>query len=141
MEANGRVLDRIEPVAERYLNGRGRRDLEVWKPRRQVRSLAAGHTLRIMAPAEFMLRWSPDDGSSWRDTESTPGGLGMSYFDLPTRPQQAAPLRFTFLWKGGIDQPHFARTAGQWEGKDYRIHVRPAATRPPGPAKVLERSG
>ena len=36
---DGRVFDLIPVVAERYLEKRGRKDLEVWKPTRQVREV------------------------------------------------------------------------------------------------------
>ena len=39
--ADGQVFDRIPIVAERYLNSRGRKDLEIWKPMRRVRAMAA----------------------------------------------------------------------------------------------------
>ena len=34
--ADGEVFDLIPEVAERYLNGRGRKDLKIWKRNRMV---------------------------------------------------------------------------------------------------------
>jgi glucoamylase len=56
--ADGDVFDRIHIVAERYFHSRGRKDLEIWKPIRQVRQVSAGQILRIQAPRPFQLHWS-----------------------------------------------------------------------------------
>jgi glucoamylase len=92
---DGSVFDLIPIVAARYLNGQGRKDLEVWKSTRRVRSITAGSTLRVIDAGVFRLRWSVGDGHL-NEMESTPSGLGLSYVDLPTQAGQTAPLRFTF---------------------------------------------
>jgi len=92
---DGQIFDRIPLVAERYLNQRGRKDLEMWKLTRQVSSIIAGATLRVVIPGDFRLRWSGADGQS-NETDSMPSGMGLSYVDLKTQPGESAPLRFTF---------------------------------------------
>src|SRR6185437_14524827 len=99
---DGQIFDRIPLVAERYLNQRGRKDLEMWKLTRQVSSIIAGATLRVVIPGDFRLRWSGADGQS-NETDSMPSGMGLSYVDLKTQPGQSAPLRFTF--SGGSTAP------------------------------------
>ena len=89
------IFDLIPVVAERYLAQRGRKDLEVWKPTRQVRGIAAGSTLRVLHTGAFRLRWSGDDGQ-FREAQSVASGLGLGYVDLKTQPGQVAPLRFAF---------------------------------------------
>ncbi len=111
--ADGAVWDRLPPVADRYLGAR--RDvhaLEVWKPNRRVRAVAAGTTLRVQVPGTFTLRWSDDDWATAHDTAATDTGLGIGYVDLPTRTGQRAPLRFTSR-----------RADGGWEGKDHAVAV------------------
>lgn len=98
---DGEIFDRIPLVADRYLNQRGRKDLEIWKITRQVRSIAAGSTLRIVLAGTFRVRWSGADGQ-FLETESTPSGMGLGYLDLKTESGQTAPLRFTFT---GPDSP------------------------------------
>jgi hypothetical protein len=83
-------------VAERYLTRRGCKDLEVWKPTRQVCTIAAGSTLRVLHAGAFRLRWSGPDGQ-FREAQSIASGLGLGYVDLPTQPGQIAPLRFVFI--------------------------------------------
>ncbi|MGE5322705.1 MAG: glycoside hydrolase family 15 protein [Actinomycetota bacterium] len=89
------VFDLIPVVADRYLKNRGRRDLEIWKATRQVRSISAGSTLRVMHAGSFRLRWSGADGH-FSEADSSPSGLGLGYIDLETQPGQIAPLRFAF---------------------------------------------
>jgi glucoamylase len=105
---DGQVFDLIPIVAERYRGRRGRQDLEIWKLARQVRVIAAGSVLRVMAAAPFRLRWSLDSGASGqtlKETASTPSGLGPEFVDVSTRAGQAATLRFSFLEKDAAGAP------------------------------------
>jgi glucoamylase len=95
---DGLVFDRIPAVAERYLAGKGRKDLEVWKTGRQVRTVAPGVTLRILHVRPFDLHWSLDEWSTPRDTRSGATRLGVHHVDLVIPPDQRSPLRFTFHW-------------------------------------------
>ncbi|MGH9632944.1 MAG: glycoside hydrolase family 15 protein [Bryobacteraceae bacterium] len=111
---DGKVFDRIAIVAERYLNNRGREDLEVWKPTRRPRTVSAGEVLRIQAEASFRLRWTSDEWQTFTDSASIASGLGAHFFDIPVAGQQSAPLRFTFFWT----ETH------RWEGRNYKVEVR-----------------
>jgi glucoamylase len=113
--ADGQVFDIIAEVADRYRN-RTRHDsppLEIWKFNRQVRSIAAGGTLRIQAAAPFRLRWTADGWGRVEDTDSTPIGTGHEFVDVRVPPGQRAPIRFTFFWT----------SAGRWEGRDFEVGV------------------
>jgi glucoamylase len=94
---DGRVFDLVPIVSQRYLQPRRARNLEVWKPGRQVRSMAAGSTLRILSSGAFRLRWSYDQWQTLQEVTSADSGIGLSYVDLETRPGQLGTLRFTFL--------------------------------------------
>ena len=111
--ADGQVFDLIPVVADLYLAGRGRKDLEVWKPNRRVRRVAPGQVLRVQSPAPFLLRWTVDEWQSLQDTTSISSGLDLYFVDIPVAGGQRAPIRFTFFW---TDRQ-------QWEGQDYRIEV------------------
>jgi glucoamylase len=110
---DGEVFDHLPVVADRYLHGRGRRDLEVWKHSRQVRRVPAGSALRVLCRAPFRLRWTADDWQTTSDTDATPVLPGVAYVDLPTASDQRAPLRFTFFWPA----------TGQWEERDYAVEI------------------
>jgi glucoamylase len=110
--ADGVVFDRIPIVAERYLmDRRSCRRLEIWKPNRQPRAVAAGFTLRVQAPRPFVLRWTRDEWASLQDTTAVDSGLGVEYVDIEIGDGQRSPIRFTFLW---LD-------TNQWEGNDYEV--------------------
>jgi glucoamylase len=111
--ADGQVFDRISIVGERYLSGGARKDLEIWKPMRRVRSMAAGGVLRIQTPAAFRLRWTNDDWQTFNDNPSISVGLGAHFIDIHVPGQQRAPVRFTFFWS----------EAQRWEGRDYEVEV------------------
>ena len=93
--ADGQVFDRIPLVADRYLNKKGRSDLEIWKSSRRVREIAAGKILRVQAPGNFRLRWTIN-GAISQESASVPSGLGLSYVDTSTRADQSA-VQFTFV--------------------------------------------
>ncbi len=111
--ADGQVFDLIPVVAERYLAGRGRKDLEVWKPNRQVRRVVPGQVLRVQAPAPFRLRWTANEWQSFQDTMSLSSSLGIFFVDIPVAEGQRAPIRFAFFW---TDRE-------QWEDQEYRVEV------------------
>ncbi len=92
---------------------RSERDLEIWKPNRQVREIARGMVLRIQAAGTFMLRWSLDEWRTITDSTAYPTDLGISFVDIPIPLSQANSIEFTFLWGDG-----------RWEGTNYRVNVR-----------------
>jgi glucoamylase len=109
------VFDRIPAVAARYLNGSGRKDLEMWKFNRQVKTAAAGSTLRIQAAASFRMRWTLDEWTHLNDGNALTTTVGIHYLDVPIPCAQKAPLRFTFYWMDG----------DRWEGKDFAVEIGP----------------
>jgi glucoamylase len=111
--ADGHVFDLIPVVAERYLKERGRKNLEVWKPIRQVREVAAGQVLRIQASEAFRLHWTNDGWASANDTPSTSTGIGIEFADIAIHENQSAPVQFTFFWAG----------SNRWEGRDYEVCI------------------
>ncbi|HEY0338131.1 MAG TPA: glycoside hydrolase family 15 protein [Burkholderiales bacterium] len=121
--ADDAVFDRVEPVAVRYLAGRGRNDLEIWKPTRQVRAVRRGDTLRIQAPAAFRLRWTDDEWQTHIDTDSAGCGLNLHFVDIAVDPAQHLPIRFTFYWLESASMPTFRRQQESWEGQDYVVRV------------------
>jgi glucoamylase len=110
---DGVVFDRVDAVADRYLAGRGRKDLEIWKFSRRARSVPAGGTLRIQDASPFRLRWSLDDWRSSADAQSLTTALGIHYTDLVVPKGQQAAVRFTFFWP----------QAERWEETDFRVDV------------------
>ncbi len=111
--ADGKPFDFIPIIAERYQAGAGRKDLDVWKPSRQVQHVAFGHTLRIQAPHPFLLHWSLDDWQQAHDANSDSTGLGIHYVDLPISFADRGPIRFTFYWP----------MSQHWEGQDYQVEI------------------
>ena len=111
--SDGQVFDVVPQVVDRYHTRSGRRDLEIWKPNRRVRSTKPGGTLRVQAPAAFRLRWSRDEWQNIDETPSNPTPLGIEFVDIPLAPDQRAPIRFTFFWT----------QTNQWEGRDYEVAV------------------
>jgi glucoamylase len=95
--SDGQIFDLFAPVAKRYLNQRGRKDLEVWRLNRQIRRMQAGSVLRVVHAEPFRLRWAIADDGAFKETASTPSGLGLEFVDIASHAGQTAPVRFTFL--------------------------------------------
>ena len=111
---DGRVFDRVQAVAERYLGTRRRcRNLEVWKFNRQVGIVRAGSTLRVQAAAQFTLKWTRGEWAQASQTEATATSLGICFVDIEVPEPATAPVRFTFFWP----------EARRWEGRDFRVEV------------------
>lgn len=110
--SDGKPFDFIPIVGQRYLAGKGRKDLEIWKPNRRVRKISDGQTLRIQAPRPFLLHWSRNQWQEIEDTESQETGLHIHFVDLPTA-SNVHSIVLTFFWRD--DQ--------KWEGHDYKIEV------------------
>src|SRR5215472_11416373 len=115
---DNRVFDLVQPVADRYLANKGRKDLELWKSKRQVRMIAAGSTLRVVLAGDFRLRWSVDGGLGSQEMASTPSGIGSSYVDIATRPGQSGAVQFTFVETG----------ADEFRGKMFEVKVSSSKT-------------
>ncbi|MEX2552676.1 MAG: glycoside hydrolase family 15 protein, partial [Actinomycetota bacterium] len=111
--ADGRVFDFIPAVADRYRSRRHCVPLEVWKPNRRVRSVRTGMTLRVQAPAPFVLHWTRDEWRQAEDTRSTATTLGIEYVDIAIAPSQRAPIRFTIFW----EKPQ------RWEERNYSVDI------------------
>ena len=111
---DGAMFDLIPAVADRYLNGKGRKDLEVWKFKRQVRAVAAGTTLRIQDESPFRLHWAMDEWRNTKDTPSVDANLGFHYVDIAVPEGQKVPIRFTF----------YRPESRSWVGRDFQVELR-----------------
>ena len=111
--AEGAVFDLLPSLAARYQSGLGRGDLEIWKPNRHARSVAPGMTLRIQAPAPFVLHWTNSEWRQIRDSHANSTPLGIHFVDIPILRGQRSPIRFTFFW---TDE-------NRWEGHDYTVAI------------------
>jgi|GEM_PF-1025488 len=112
---DGSPFDRIPAVADRYLKGRARKDLEIWKFNRRVQTVTAGRTLRVQVPVPFFLHWTLNKWENVKDTEavSTPA-VWIHYVDIHIPRRHRAPVRFTFYWPIG----------NRWEGRDFSVDVK-----------------
>jgi len=110
---DGVVFDRIPPVERRYAECHTHSKLEVFKLRRQVKKMAAGGTLRIIAQQHFRVLWSADDWKTVSTLDSTALGCVGSYADLPTAPEQTGRLSFTLFWS----------EENRWEGRNFDVAI------------------
>ncbi len=119
--ADGAVFDSVPEARERYVERRiPRRAFEVWRFNRQVRTVRADETLRLIVDRPFRLHASDDDWASPVDLDATETTLDLWYVDL--LPLAAGRCwRFTFYWPA----------EDRWEGRDFRVDAvdAPAARR------------
>jgi glucoamylase len=107
---DGKVFDSIPEVLARYKNGQPQSNVEYWLPKHPIRQARKGHTICICAMETFRIRWSADSWKTWRDSESTPTGIGGEYFDLFSKDYRSQ-LDFTFYWPN----------RKEWEGQNHHI--------------------
>jgi glucoamylase len=112
--SDGRVFDRLDIVANRYLVPHAMSPLEIWNFDRQLQAMQAGRRLRVPLKVAFSLRWSVDKWSSFTDTPSTATEVGIHYVDVPTNQNEAGSLvQFTFYWTD----------LERWEGVNYGVRL------------------
>ena len=112
---DGKVVDRLAPVASRYAeSGQRAVPVELWLPRWQPTEIVGGRTLRIQTCRPFRLHWSDDDWRTVHDTNAEGAAVGIWWVDLPALRGQSARYTFTFYWED----------SGAWEGRDYAVAVR-----------------
>lgn len=110
----GRVVDRIEPVYDRYVRRGVRSDLVIWKFNHRVRATRADRRLRIEVYAPAVLHWSADEWTTVHHDPMEEVVPGVWVRDFPAgRFSPGRALRFTFYWP----------EAGRWEGRDFLISV------------------
>lgn len=111
---DGKIFDMIPEVAEHFRVDRRRASLEVWKFNRQVKEVAPGVSLRILAHQPFVLHWGVGDWSNINDTDSRATVIGVHYVDIAVPKEQRAPVKFTFRW---LDD-------NRWEGSDFEVAIK-----------------
>jgi glucoamylase len=111
--ADGAVFDRIEAVENRYARGRRESAVEIFSLARQIKRMAAGKKLRVLALEDFRLVWSADGWETVSSTQSSNLGFIGHFADIATMPEQPGRISFTFEWL----------TPGRWEGKNFDVEL------------------
>ncbi len=112
---DGAVFDRVSTVEARYGAGPVESKVEVFKLRRQIDTLLAGKTLRIIAADPFEVRWSDDGWATVEITAASAVGYAGSFADLPTSDGQSGALSFTIFWTA----------EKRWEGRNFDVKLEP----------------
>ena len=111
---DGKVFDRIDAVADRYLKERpAGAGVTIWSFACPTGRVAAGSTLRILAATSFELRFSFDEWASPQQSKSKNTRLGIDYADVDIPHNTGTTLRFTFYWP----------EAGRWENRDFGVAI------------------
>ncbi len=115
---DGKVVDRVDPVYERYCTPEGRRqvrqNLEVYCLRRPIQRVNAGDTLRIIDGGRFDLVWSADDWQTVQTEKSRDMGSAGFYADVEAGP---APGRISWTL-------HWTDT-DTWLGRNVNVEIQP----------------
>jgi glucoamylase len=111
---DGRVFDRIDPVAERYIGpDRQQAAVDIFLMNRAIREMKAGRKLRIITNQIFRVLWSTDDWQTNEITESSQVGNHISYADLPVQNLRQGTVSFTLFWTEEL----------RWEGRNFDVAI------------------
>jgi len=128
---DGRVVDRIPIVEERYAVPRELRTfesrMEIFRTTRPISAMVTGGTLRIVDPDHFFVIWTPDNWATTNTTEATPVDSFGCFADIIVAPEQTGSIVFTLFWPG----------SDHWLGRNYEVTIHaqqpaqmPASRRP-----------
>jgi len=112
--ADGRVVDLVAPVYDRYVRRGVRSDLVICTFNHRVHAIRTDHRLRLEVHAPAELRWTADEWATVHHeplAEIAPGVWAREFPPGLFGPGRA--LRFTYYWP----------QEGRWEGRDFTIHV------------------
>jgi glucoamylase len=115
---DAKVFDRISVVADRYGKGRKPSIIEVFRLERHLKTMPAGHTLRVLTHNPFVLVWSLDDWKTVHNTDSRAVGCLGNVVDVATDASGTSPVVFTMRW----------RTDDHWEGRNFEVNLEPPGT-------------
>ena len=123
----GRVFDMPTHTAKRYAERAQTCHRTYWRFEQPCAAISANQTLRIELLAPARIHWTCDNWKTTQEVATGDTGLGIHFADLAADlrghdSSQTAELQFTFYW---LD-------AARWEGKNFRVKVRSAAS--PAPA-------
>jgi len=111
---DGRVFDRISAVEQRYTGeSRHKGHPEIFKLRRQIKRIASGATLRVVAEKRFQILWTADAWETTATRDSVHVGFPGSYADVAVPARQGGRLSFTLFWLG----------ENRWEGKNFDLEI------------------
>jgi glucoamylase len=113
-----RVFDRIEACEARYGHGPRPSAVEIWKLRRQIGSILAGKTLRIITAEPFELVYSTDGWQTQGKVAAQNLGTAGSSADIRTAGinSHTGEVSFTLYWS--------ARKS--WEGRNFSVKIEAA---------------
>ena len=111
---DGRVFERISVVEQRY-TGKDRHHghPEIFKLRRQIRYVAAGAVLRIVAENRFKVLWTVDGWATTNSRESVHVGYPGVFADIGVPETKSEALSFTLFWPA----------ENRWEGRNFDLEI------------------
>jgi len=122
--ADGEVFDKISVVAERYAVPAEKRTFsnhrQIYSAGRTVKTVPAGHTLRLVDSGHFRLVYTTDDWATTNEAISNRVSSSGSYVDIPTGVNQTGRIIFTQAWPQD-GQPE------RWLGRNVEVTITPSS--------------
>jgi len=122
--ADGQVFDRISIVAERYAVPPEKRTFrnhrQIYSAGRPVKTVPAGHTLRIVDTGHFRVVYTTDGWATTKEAISRMVSSTGAYVDIPTSAEQDGRIIFTQVWpqEGQPDR---------WLGRNVEVEIIPSS--------------
>ena len=117
-----RVFDRIDVVADRYGVAADKRTftnhIEIFNLSRQLSTVPAGYTLRIVDPEPFRLMFSFDDWRTVQTKDAGSVGTVGAFVDIPTAAGQQGSIVFTLAWPNQEQED-------RWLGRNMNVLIVP----------------
>ena len=122
--ADGRVVDRISVVEDRYAVPKGKRSftnqVEIFQTGRPISTIPAGYTLRVVDPDHFRVHYSIDNWATSLDVDSHTIGHTGFFANIPIALEQTGVISLTLCWTGQ-NQPD------RWLGRNIDVSIIPSS--------------
>ncbi len=113
----GEVFDCVSTVQQRYAADTAKRtvraNIQIFKSDREITSIAAGTTLRIVDQERFRVVYTTDNWVTKHTLESHPIGYAGFFADIPSEAGKSGEIILTIYWPG----------PDRWLGHNAQVEV------------------
>jgi glucoamylase len=111
---DNKIADMPACTYQRYVKQKKSFSHVTWRFQWQCKNIPRGKILRIELKAPAVVHWTDDDWLTQNDAHTSDTTLGFHFADIKSTNENAAEIKFTFLWK----------ETDRWENRDFIVQLK-----------------